>query len=331
MANRSLRWGLLGTGRIARKFALESLAAGLDVASAAARDPERARAFAAETGVPRYHGSYESLLADAGVDAVYISLPNHLHAEWSVRAARAGKHILCEKPGALDGVECSRVLGAVRRAGVFYMEGFMYRCHPLWELARALIEDGRIGDITRMESAFCYDMGAAPDQNRQRLDFAGGALMDVGCYCLSFSRMMAGCEPVSAEARSEYASGMGPRSGVDEATSVRLEFSSGVTAAFDCAIRRPTRNFAVVHGNRGRLEIPSPWHPDADRAEVRLVLPGEEDEFYFTGDGLSLFAREAKLVNEYLDDGECPAMDWKDSLAQAQALSALRKSAGHVT
>lgn len=326
MGNLALRWGLLGAGRIAAKFSADLKTAGLNVAAVASRDPERARAFAAEAGIPRYYGSYQALLADPGVDAVYISLPNHLHAEWCVRAAEAGKHILCEKPGALDGVECSRLLGAARRAGVFYMEGFMYRCHPLWDLARALIEDGRIGTLQRLESAFCFDMGFKPEDIRQRLDAAGGALLDVGCYCLSFSRMLAGCEPVGIEARSE----LGAETGVDECTTARLEFPTGLIANFECAIRRPRLHHAVAIGQSGRLEIPSPWHPDPDRAEIRIVIPGEDDEVYHTGDGLPLFAREAMQVAEYIDDRQCPAMNWKDSLAQAQSLASLRRAAGHI-
>lgn len=311
---------------MAAKFARDLKTAGLRVTAAAGRDPGRARAFAAAHGVPGYHGSYESLLSDPSVDAVHISLPNHLHAEWSVRAALAGKHVLCEKPGALDAGECAEVLAAARRAGTFYMEGFMYRCHPQWELARALLEEGRIGRLARLESAFCYELGDRPGDNRLSAAAAGGALMDIGCYCLSFSLWFAGGLPASVRAESAFA---GP-GGVDLATTARLAFPGGLTASFHCSLAEPRRQSAVLHGEEGRLEIDLPWHPDPERSALRLVLPGGGIEEYHAGDGLGLFAREALAAAERLDDGECPAMTWEASLEQAKALEAVRRAAGHL-
>jgi predicted dehydrogenase len=325
LTGRNLRWGLLGASRIARKFGADALACGHAVAAVASRDESRARALAESLGAPRYHASYEALLRDEGVDIVYVSVPNHLHAEWSERAARAGKHVLCEKPACLDEAECKAVLAAARSARVFFMEGFMYRCHPLWGLARAILEDGRIGAVRRLESSFCYDMGFKPDNIRQQRAAAGGALLDVGCYCLSFSRMLAGGEPLSCEAEAL----VNPETGVDEWTRADLIFPSGVEASFRCAVRKPEPHLAVIHGDRGKLEILSPWHPGRDKAELRLTL-GNMQETYHAGDGLSLFGREALMIAEYLDDGQCPAMDWADSLGQARALEMIRRKIGAV-
>lgn len=193
--SKALRWGLLGAGGVARKFARDLGSQGIDVRSVASRDGDRASRFAADLGVPQSHASYQDLLENPDVDAIYVALPNPMHAEGSIRAARAGKHVLCEKPAALDEAECGSVLNAVAKAGVFYMEGFMYRCHPAWGMVRALIEDGRIGEVRSLRASFCYDMGLKPENIRQRRDAAGGAMTDVGCYCLSFARMIAKAEP----------------------------------------------------------------------------------------------------------------------------------------
>ena len=321
---RSLRWGLLGTGGIARKFARDLTAHGISVLSAASRDGARAARFAAELGLPRSHAGYQALLEDPEVDAVYIALPNHLHADWSIRAARAGKHILCEKPAALDEAECQAVLEAVERAGVFFMEGFMYRCHPQWGMVRALIEDGRIGEVRALRASFCFDMGFHPENIRQSRAAAGGALMDVGCYGLSFSRMVAAAEP----SRCSAVSRINPDLGVDEWTTAELVFPGGVRAVFDCALREARPYSAVIEGERGRIEVVTPWHPPADDAEVRLFPTGGEMESYRTGDGLALYAREALEVAENLDNGQSPSVTWADSLGQARALEKLRKSAG---
>jgi predicted dehydrogenase len=321
---RGLRWGLLGTGGAARKFARDLAAHGISVLSAASRDGARAARFAAETGLPQSHAGYQALLEDPDVDAIYIALPNHMHAEWSIRAARAGKHILCEKPAALDEAECESVLRAADRAGVFFMEGFMYRCHPQWGMVRALIEDGRIGEVRGLRASFCYDMGIRPGNIRQSREAAGGALTDVGCYGLSFSRMLAGAEP----SRCSAVSRIHPELGVDEWTTAELVFPDGARAAFDCALNEARPHAAVIEGERGRIEVASPWHPPAHGAEVRLYPAGEEEEVYRTGDGLALFAREALDVAENLRNGQSPSVPWEDSLGQARALEKLRKSAG---
>jgi predicted dehydrogenase len=321
---RSLRWGLLGTGGIARKFARDLNAHGITVLSAASRDGARAARFAAEMGLPRSHAGYQALLEDPDVDAIYIALPNHMHAEWSIRAARAGKHILCEKPAALDEAECESVLREVERAKVFFMEGFMYRCHPQWGMVRALIEDGRIGEVRGLRASFCFDMGYHPENIRQSRETAGGALTDVGCYGLSFSRMLAGAEPSSCSAVSR----IHPELGVDEWTTAELVFPGGARASFDCALREARPYSAVIEGERGRIEVAVPWHPPAVGAEVRLYPAGEEVEVYSAGDGLALFAREALDVAENLCQGQSPSVPWADSLGQARALEKLRKSAG---
>jgi predicted dehydrogenase len=320
----TLRWGILGPGGAARKFARDLAAAGLQVGAVASRDAARAAAFASSSGIARSHGSYQALLDDPGIDIVYVALPNHLHAEWSIRAARAGKHVLCEKPAALDAAECEAVIREVRKARVFYMEGFMYRFHPAWGMAAALIEDGRIGEVRELRSAFCYDMGLRPGNIRQSREAAGGALTDVGCYCLSFSRIFARAEPERLSASSRLCA----HTGVDEWTMAELAFPGGVRATFECALREARPHSAVILGDRGRIELPAPWHPAGDGAEVTLFPEDGEEESYRASDGLPLFAREALEAAEHLGARQSPRMSWEHTLGQARALEALRKSAG---
>ncbi|MEO7424373.1 MAG: Gfo/Idh/MocA family oxidoreductase [Fibrobacteria bacterium] len=326
----SLRWGIMGPGGIARKFARDLIGQGIPITAVASRDAARSAAFAAETGITQSHAGYQALLENPDVDAVYIALPNHLHAEWSIRAARAGKHVLCEKPAAVDRAECEAVINAVDRAGVFYMEGFMYRCHPIWGIVAALIEDGRVGEVRELKSSFCFDMGYQPGNIRQRREAVGGALMDVGCYCLSFSRFIAGiCAGTGTEpTRFSATSRLGADTGVDELTSGLLTFPDGLRAEFQCALREARPNAAVIIGNRGRIEVPVPWHPSGDGAEARLFPADGEEEVYRAADGLPLFAREALEVSEFLRERQSPTLTWADTLGQARALEAVRRAAG---
>ncbi|MFW6163826.1 MAG: Gfo/Idh/MocA family protein, partial [Planctomycetota bacterium] len=183
-----LNWGLLAAGRIAGKFArgLNTIRDDATPLAVGSRDVKKAMAFADEHDIERAYGSYEELLADPDVDAVYIATPNALHAEWSIKAAEARKHILCEKPATVNAAELERVLEVVRARDVFFMEAFMYRCHPQWERALGIIEDGTIGEVRVLRSAFAFNMGIHLDNIRMQNELAGGGLMDVGCYCVSF-------------------------------------------------------------------------------------------------------------------------------------------------
>ncbi len=317
--SRPMRWGILSAGNIARKFAGDLAGAGIEVAAVASRNRERAESFASDMGIPRYYGSYLELLDDAGIDAVYIALPNHLHAEWSIRCAEVGKHILCEKPAFLSGSEGEAVAAAVNSANVFFMEGFMYRFHPLWERVAELIDSGRIGKVRLLHSAFCYDMGFKPDNIRQSFAAGGGALTDVGCYCLSFSRMLAGEEPSGLRIFGR----MGEETRVDEWDTANLSFPSGLSATFHCAIRVAEPHLAVIYGDKGRIEIPSPWHPHKDSAAVQ-VFDGRGKEVMEMGDGLPLFAREALYFARCVESGAGAADSLRDSLGQARALERLR-------
>ncbi|MGH2394773.1 MAG: Gfo/Idh/MocA family protein, partial [Candidatus Limnocylindria bacterium] len=199
----TLRLGILSTARIARTKVAPAMqrAQRCEVVAIASRDVGRARAAADELGIPSAHGSYEALLADPEVDAVYIPLPNHLHAQWTTAAARAGKHVLCEKPLALTADDAQRAIDVCRAEGVRVMEAFMYRLHPSWVAVRQLVASGRIGHLQAVQSWFSY-YNDDPHNIRNIREFGGGALYDIGCYSVNLSRMLFGGEPTRVRASS---------------------------------------------------------------------------------------------------------------------------------
>jgi predicted dehydrogenase len=268
----TLRWGILSTADIARTKVVPGLrkSARSSVVAIASRDEGRAAAVAAELDIPRVHGSYEALLADPEVDAVYIPLPNHLHAEWTIAAARAGKHVLCEKPLALTVADAERMADASRAAGVHLMEAFMYRLHPSWVSVRELVASGRIGRLVAIDRWFSY-FNDDPENIRNKGDVGGGALFDIGCYCINLSRMLFDGEPreVQAWLRRD------PVSGVDVVTSALLGFDDGV-ATFTCTTRSEPDQRVHVYGTEGRITVPIPFNIPPDRpTEIWLTAGGD--------------------------------------------------------
>ncbi len=330
-------WGILGCGNIAGKFARDLAAHGISVAAVASRDSGRASAFAEGLGIPRAYGDYADLLADPRLDAIYVALPNHMHAEWSVRAARSGKHVLCEKPASLLESEVAAMLDTARQARVFFMEGFMYALHPQWALTRTLIEADAIGAVRSLSATFCYDMGQKPGNIRLSPEAWGGAFADVGCYGVHFARSFASVGSAGAalggetpgvgmrdgEARVLRARSLRGPEGVDERTELSLEFPGGVRAEIYCALRETRPALAVIQGERGRIEIPQPWHPPASEAEIR-VFNSDGKNVYRTGDGLAAFAREAREVEEHAAKGQSPTLTWADAIAQARLMETVR-------
>ncbi len=266
----SVRWGILSTADIARTKVIPGLlkADRCEVVAIASRDPAQARLVADELGIPVAHGSYEALLADPGVDAVYIPLPNHMHAEWTIAAARAGKHILCEKPLTLTAADAERVVAVCATEGVRLMEAFMYRLHPSWVAVREIVASGRIGRLRAVQSWFSY-YNDDPANIRNRLEAGGGALFDVGCYTVNLSRMLFDAEPVAVRA----SMARDPDSGVDILTSAILEFEHGV-ATFTCSTRVETDQRVHVYGSDGRLSIGIPFNIPPDRPTQVFVTAG---------------------------------------------------------
>lgn len=274
----TLRWGIISSAKIAREKVIPGLqrADNCEVVAIGSRDRQTAAAVAERWGIPSAYGSYDDVLADPRVDAVYVPVPNHLHARWTIAAAEAGKHVLCEKPMALTADEAQTMVDVCERTGVALMEAFMYRLHPSWERARELVADGTIGDLVAVDSWFSY-YNDDPANIRNIPEVGGGALMDIGCYCIDLSRLLFGSEPtrVASHMRRD------PVQHVDTTTTALLGFGSGV-ASFTCSTRAKPDQYVTIHGTEGRLHLGVPFNIPPDRAtevvvHVGKALPADAD------------------------------------------------------
>jgi predicted dehydrogenase len=298
----SVSWGLLSTARI-NDAILGAVPAGTVVA-VASRDATRAEAYAAEKGIARAHGSYEALLADPAVDAVYVSLPNGLHAEWAIRALEAGKHVLVEKPFSRWVADVERAFDVAERRGLVLSEAFMWRHHPQ---ARRLVELlDRVAPVKLVRATFSFPLDRPEDPRWDpRLD--GGSLMDVGCYCVSGIRLVLG-EPTDVR-------GLGVGNGVDRNFAGVLRFASGALATFDCGFDLPGRDGLEVVGDGGTIFLDDPWHG----AHPVIVVNGERIEV----GRANAYALEIEDVSEAIAIGRPPLLGREDAVAQARVLEAL--------
>ncbi len=326
----TLRWGILSTANIATEKVIPGIrrAARNEIVAIASRDGETARRVADRLSIPRAHGSYEALLADPDVDAVYIPLPNHLHAEWTIAAARAGKHVLCEKPLALTAADAERMIEAAEAAGVHLMEAFMYRHHPSWVAVRELVASGRIGTLTAVQSWFGFHNDDAANIRNIR-DFGGGALYDVGCYCVNLSRMLFGGEPVRVEGAVVRDGAAGD--GVDILTTGLLEFESGL-ASFGCSIRTEPDQRVDVYGSDGRISIGIPFNIPPDRPTQVFVMKGGDPPVAPATETLTFetkdpYAAEAERFAEAVLDGGPTPVPPSDAVANLRVIERLFASA----
>jgi xylose dehydrogenase (NAD/NADP) len=264
----TLNWGILGCARITRRGLIPGIAGSESgrLHALASRDIAKARAWAGEFGIPRSYGSYEEVLADPDVQAVYIPLPNELHRPWTIAAAEAGKHVLCDKPLACDAGEAEAMVTACRANGVLLMEGFMWRHQPRIAALRALVAEGAVGDLRLVRTSFSFSI----EPGDWRLDPArgGGALWDIGCYGVNAARLFTGAEPISAQTTTR----VGP-TGVDMTLTTALEFPGGVLGLVDCSFELPFRCNVEVVGTRGAIEIPLAFLPP-ERPIARVLGAG---------------------------------------------------------
>jgi len=273
-----LRIGVLGAARITPMALLRPArsAPGVEVSAVAARDVGKARRFARKHGIPRVLESYDALLGDPAVDAVYVPLPNGLHAEWTLRALAAGKHVLCEKPFAANAAEAERVAEAARKSDRVVMEAFHWRYHPLAERMIEIAASGRLGRVRRIETAMCIPL-PLPGDIRYRLDLAGGATMDTGCYAIHVLRHLAGAEPEVVSARALESS---PR--VDRAMEAELRFADGRTGRIECSLfsAKLLKIRARVVGDEGELDVFNPVGPQVfHRLTLRTAAGTEVERF----------------------------------------------------
>jgi predicted dehydrogenase len=270
-AVRKVRWGVLGNAKIAREKVIPAMQRGknCEVVAMASRNAASAAEVAAKLGVGKVYGTYEELLADPDVDAIYNPLPNDLHVPWSIRAAEAGKHVLCEKPIGLSSAECLELIAARDRCGVKVGEAFMAKTHRQWLRAREIVASGEIGELRVVLGAFSY-YNVDAQNIRNTPTHGGGALMDIGCYPVTLSRMLFGGEPVRVSAGVER----DPQFGTDRLTSAVLEFANG-HCVFTCGTQMAPYQRMILMGTLGRIEIPIPFNAPPDRPLEVIVDSGK--------------------------------------------------------
>ncbi len=266
-----IRIGILGCARICRRGMIEGIqSSGMSTLVAiASRNAETSRSWAEEFKIPRHYGDYEQLVADPGIDAVYIPLPNDLHRQWVERAAAAGKHVLCEKPLGLDLADAEAMFFACQKHGVQLMEAFMWRHHPRVARAKRMLADGKLGELRLVKMDFSFDI----DRNDWRLQprQGGGALFDLGCYGVNAARFFSGEEPAEIYAQARYF-----ESGVDMTVGFQMRFPSGVLAVMDCSFECPYRNRIEIVGTRGAIEFPEGVLPPPEATLVVRNAQGAE-------------------------------------------------------
>jgi predicted dehydrogenase len=312
-----VKWGIVSTADINRKVIPGAHASGkVDLVAVASRNGARAEAYAREWEIPRAYGSYEELLADPEVEAVYISLPNTLHAEWSIKALGARKHVLCEKPFTRHPEEVVAAFDAAERNGVLLSEAFMYRHNPQTAKLVELVRDGTIGELRLIRSAFSYGLYDV-ENIRLRTDVEGGALMDVGCYNVSGSRLLGG-EPERVWGEAWY----GP-SGTDWIFTGTLRFPGDVIGTFDCGTALPNRDELEAIGSEGSLFLDDPWHCNEPTIELRR----EGDVQRIELDPVDSYQLELENVSDAIRGEAELLLGRDDALAQARALEALHHSA----
>jgi predicted dehydrogenase len=305
-------WGVLGVASIATRKVIPAMQRGrwTTIAAIASRDLKRAQDAASSLGIPKAYGSYEELLADPDIEAIYNPLPNHLHVPWSIKAAEAGKHVLCEKPLSLDLAEAKTLIAARDRARVKIGEAFMVRTHPQWLRTRELIRGGRIGELRSILCHFSF-YNRDPKNVRSKPEWGGGALMDVGCYPINISRFIFGEEPTRVSGLIER----DPEFQIDRLTSAMLDFPSG-QSVFTCSMQETYFQRMIFVGTKGRLEVEIPFNGPNDRPLRLIVDDGRDlfgtgatietiptcDQYTVQGDAFSRAIREGGEVPVPLED-----------------------------
>ena len=325
IATERIRWGILGTSNIAVKRFVPGVAASRNgvVRAIASRDRERAASVAQRLSIPVVHDDYDALLHDPDVDAIYNPLPNSFHAEWTIRAAEAGKPVLCEKPLAASAEEARRTIAACRTHGVPLMEAFMYRLHPQHARVRRLVDGGEIGEVRAARIAFTFLLEPFDAKNvRLQSDLAGGALMDVGCYAIDAARRIFGEEPLWVSAQSDVCAAFG----VDVATAGILGFSDHRMATFDCGFRAAGRGSYTIAGTRGSIDVFDAFVPDPT-SDVTIRIDGTAGRREERLAGVDQYTLEAEAFADTLLLGTPLPFEAGDAVANLLVIEALHRSA----
>jgi len=336
-----LRFGIMSTGNIARQF-IEGINGGAQRSVAAAvgsRSIESAQAFAEKYGIATPHGSYDDLINDPGVDAIYNALPNSYHKEWTLKALAAGKHVLCEKPMGMNAAEVQEMFDAAKQADRVLIEAFMYRTHPQTKAVIAKVREGAIGEVKLIRTTFCYRTEKINGNTRFDQSLGGGAIMDIGCYCIDFARQITGEDPTTIQATGRLHDST-DGGAIDVSASGVLGYPSGIVSTFTCAMDTQASNLAQICGTTGYIEVPVPWKPSAGMASwtLRTMTKPRQDgvpdevgavEQTFSDEvGKPLYALEADAFAQAVLDGAEPFMSPADSIGNAKVIDEMLRQVG---
>lgn len=321
MHTEALKWGILGTASIAKRAIIPGIAASAsgEVVAIASRSLEKAQAFAAEHDIKTAYGSYEELLADEEIEAVYIPLPNHLHKEWVIKAAEAGKHVLCEKPIALHAEEAEEMKGACEQHRVVLAEAFMYRYQARYKDILAHIDNGDIGEIRGIRAVFTFNNASAFDNFRMKRAYGGGGLYDVGVYPLSLARLVFGEEP---EAVTMHSFMPDSHDQVDMVAAGLVEFSNGRYLTFDCGMWAAFRDEAEIIGTKGRITIPTAFTNEANGYDLYT----NDGHTHFCGNAVDHYALQADAFAATVRNEKPLPFSAEDAVLNMKVLDACLKS-----
>ena len=325
---RKVRWGVMGTANIGTAKVIPGMQQGefCEMVGIASRDIAKARSVADELGFPKAYGSYEELLADPDIEAVYIPLPNHLHVPWSIKTLEAGKHVLCEKPIGLSADEARQLLETSKKhPGLKAMEAFMYRHHPQWQKAKQLVGAGTIGEPKTTQMFVSYN-NLDPNNVRNMADIGGGGLMDVGCYCISMPRFMFGAEPERVIGIMEY----DPVFGTDRVTSAILDFGSGRTATWTCSTQLPEYQRFKISGSDGHVEVEIPLNTAPDQPSRIWAQIGQEKE-EVTFPACDQYTIQGDLFSQAVINDTPVFTPLEDAVANMEVIEAVARSARNGT
>ncbi|MBL4700813.1 MAG: Gfo/Idh/MocA family oxidoreductase [Phycisphaeraceae bacterium] len=332
-----LRWGIIGSGYIAGQFANGvNHSKHCKMLAVASPTLSKANTFADEFNIPNRYGSYDQLLADPNVDAVHIATPHTLHQEWAIKAAKAGKHVLCEKPVGLNSSQAQAIIQAARENNVFFMEAYMYRMHPQIAHVLKLIQSDAIGELRFIQASFSYnEPDAAPDGLLRNNALGGGGILDVGGYPLTLARLLAGSTKTTASINPTQIKAVGiiSETHVDEYTTASLEFPNGILAQITAGISVDMDNQVRIFGSKGSITILDPWTPACEGGSVQIILKNGDDEktIDITTDQY-LYGIEADTCAKTIAAGKqqanAPAMNWEDTIGTITTQDQWRKQIG---
>lgn len=320
---KKVRWGILSTARIGRDKVIPAMQAGklCEVVALASRNKEQGKLMADQLNIPVVYDSYDQLLNDPQIDAIYIPLPNHLHVEWAIKSLKADKHVLCEKPIGLSAAEAKQLLEASKKKPQLkIMEAFMYRFHPQWQQAKKMVNDGKIGKLKTIHSFFSY-YNTDPHNIRNQKEAGGGGMMDIGCYCISISRFIFGDEPLRVSADVEY----DPVLHTDHIASGILDFSGG-TATFTCSTQLVPYQRVNIMGIRGQIEIEIPFNAPTDKP-TRIWLHTKDNTEEIIFDTANQYTLQCDMFSKSILNNEPVPTPLEDALNNMKVIEAVFESA----